>query len=145
MNRDEMAGISRAFVDANALIYYIEGIDSLYEKVNVLFQTLLGAGVQLVINEIVFAECLYGAYRRKDDALAALYKDMLNDTDQFEILGIDMAMLDEAARTGARVGLKLIDAAHLYSAIASGCDLLVTNDQKFKSSPGLKIIQIGSL
>jgi predicted nucleic acid-binding protein len=76
MNKGELAGISRAFVDANALIYYIEGTDSLYEKVNRLFLSLLSAGTQLVTNEIVFAECLYGAYRRKDDALVTLYKEL---------------------------------------------------------------------
>ena len=145
MNRDDIAEISRAFVDANALIYYIEGADSLHEKVRQLFTTLLSADVQLVTNEIVFAECLYGAYPRKDDALVALYKDLLNDTEQFEVLGIDMTLLDEAANIGAQVGLKLIDAMHLCSAITSSCDVLVTNDQKFKSSAELKIIQISSL
>jgi predicted nucleic acid-binding protein len=72
-------------------------------------------------------------------------RNCINDADQFEILRVDMAMLDEAAKIGAYIGLKLIDATHLCSAIVSGCDVLITNDQKFKSSPKLQIIQISSL
>ena len=139
------AQYARAFFDANALIYFLEGPVLLQDKVAALLSRFIKDGVELVINEIVVAECLYGAYRQKNAKAEASIRAFLFASGQFEILGIDMTLLDEAAKAGALVGLKLIDATHLCSAISSGCDVFVTNDQKFKSSPALQVIQINTL
>ena len=40
------------------------------------------------------------------------------------------------------LGMKLIDAMHLHTAIANRCDFLFTHDQNFKSSKGVELIQL---
>ena len=41
--------------------------------------------------------------------------------------------------------MKLVDAIHYASAIAAGCDGLLTSDRKFRSDRSLKVIQLSEL
>ena len=41
--------------------------------------------------------------------------------------------------------MKLIDATHFGSAIAAGCDVLLTNDRKFRSDRGVNVLQLSEL
>ena len=138
-------GLERVYFDANALIYYIEGAEEFQSKIEKLFRHLVQAGARLITNEIAAAECLYGAYRSKRADLEAHYRNLLFETGAFEVAPVSFALLDSAAKTGAALGIKLVDATHVCAAINYECDALVTNDLRIRTGEGLRIIRIGDL
>lgn len=141
----DLDGLERVYFDANALIYYIEGAEEFQDRVARLLRHLVKAGALLVTNEIAAAECLYGAYRSKRADLEAHYRNLLFETGAFEVAPVNFALLDNAAKTGAALGIKLIDATHVCAAISHECDALVTNDHRIRTSEGLRIIRISDL
>ncbi len=144
-NNPALNGLTRVYFDANSLIYYVEGAVAFQNKMAALFQYLMETEAQFITNELAVAECLYGAYRDKRLDLEQSYRKLVFDTGAFEVAPIDFALLDRAAKTGAELGLKLIDATHVCSAIAFDCEAIVTNDRGFKTSSGLRIIKVSDL
>ncbi len=138
-------GLKRVYFDANALIYYIEGAEEFQSRIEKLFRHLVQAGARLVTNEIAAAECLYGAYRSKRADLEVHYRNLLFETGAFEIAPVSFALLDSATKTGAALGMKLIDATHVCAAIDYSCDALVTNDHSIRTGEGLRIIRVADL
>ena len=138
-------GLERVYFDANALIYFIEGAEKFQNKVEKLFRRFVEAGAFFITNEIAAAECLFGAYRSKRADLEGHYRKLLFETGVFEVAPISFSLLDNAAKTGAALGIKLIDATHVCAAIDHGCDALVTNDHRIRAGAGLRIIRVSDL
>jgi predicted nucleic acid-binding protein len=91
------------------------------------------------------AECLYGAYKLNSDELEARYNEIFYDIALFEIAPVNGEQWKAAARVGARDGLKLVDALHFVAAVECQCAVFVTNDARFRSSDGVKVVAATSL
>jgi predicted nucleic acid-binding protein len=141
----DLDGLERVYFDANALIYFVEGTEDFQDKVAELFRHLVKVGARLVTNEIAAAECLFGAYRSGRADLEIHYRNLLFETGAFEVAPVNFTLLDSAARTGAALGIKLIDATHVCAAISFECDALVTNDHRIRAGEALRIIRISDL
>jgi predicted nucleic acid-binding protein len=48
-------------------------------------------------------------------------------------------ILESAAQKGGKLGLKLQDAIHYFTALHIGCDLVVTTDRRFKSTLSMRV------
>jgi len=136
---------SRAYFDTNSIIYFIETPAEPQAKVAELWYGLIEQNASLVTSEITVAECLYGAFKRQSPLLDSSYHRLFFEEGAFDLhfLGLDTPI--EAARLGADLGLKLIDAVHFQAATAKKCDIFVTNDRRFRSSHGVRVIQISEL
>lgn len=55
---------------------------------------------------------------------------------------IERSILTEAAAIRARTKLKLPDAIHAASAIASECTTFLTNDKQFRTVTGLHVLSL---
>ncbi|WP_411035058.1 type II toxin-antitoxin system VapC family toxin [Shinella sp. BYT-45] len=133
---------TRLYLDSNIVIYYIQGEADRQRQVDALLTDALSRNIELIANEIVVCECLYGAYRLGRADVEAAYRSLFFEAGIITVVPADFRLLDTAARIGATKGLKLLDASHYCSAIDFGCESLVTNDAKFVSDETLRVIQL---
>ncbi len=108
---------SRIYFDTNAIIYYVERNDDCAEKIREVIYYAIKTYIPIFVSEVGVAECLYGAYKLKSDALVEKYNDIFYDIGLFSLIPIDGDHAIAAAKTGADYGLKLIDAIHFFAAI----------------------------
>jgi predicted nucleic acid-binding protein len=138
-------GVSRAYFDANAIIYFVEAHVEHQDKVADLWYALIERDASLVTSEIGVAECLFGAFRQESQLLERSYERLFFQDEIFDIQPVNLEALIEAGRFGARLGLRLIDAVHFHAATTAKCDIFVTNDRRIRSSHGMRVIRIGEL
>jgi predicted nucleic acid-binding protein len=135
----------RAYFDANSVIYFIEANPEFHSKISSLWYALIERNTTFVTSEICVAECFYGAFRRQSQVLENGYDRLFFEERTFDIRAVDLDTLVGAARLGADLGLRLIDAVHFRTALAAQCDIFVTNDRRFRSSHGVRVVQIAEL
>ena len=67
------------------------------------------------------------------------YIDLVQDSERITVAPVDRAILIEAARQRATLGILMPDAIHVATAMASACDVFLTNDRKLKLPPELAL------
>lgn len=137
-----LSGIKSLYLDANILIYLVEASNEENQPVLAAFQEADELGIAFYTSEITLTECLNGAFRGANSELVDQYDSLLSEGAFISIVPVNRPALIEASRLGAALRLKTIDALHYASAVISGCDALLTNDKAFKSSDGLKVVQL---
>ena len=142
---DRYRQASRLYLDSNALIYFVERADESRAKIADAIAWAVTAGVPIVVSEVGVAECLHCAYKLESAALEARHLEIFDEIALFEIAPIDGKRLKDAARLGAKKGLKLVDAAHFLAAVENQCDVFITNDARCRSSHGVEGIQVATL
>lgn len=142
---ERLIGASRIYLDANCIIYFIERTDELQGKVAKVIQFAGENDRHLVCSEVGVAECLYGAFKAKSRELEAAYKEIFYDLGLFELCAVDGDRVKAAAKIGAEKGLKLVDALHFVAAMEMECEIFVTNDERFRSSHGVEVVQLKDL
>lgn len=138
-------GVSRAYFDTNAIIYFIEANIEFQSKVASLWYGLIDRNASLVTSEIGVAECFFGAFRQQKPLVEQAYERLFFHDEVFDIHPVNLTALIEAGRFGAGLGLKLLDAVHFHAAAMAKCDIFVTNDRRFRSSHGVRVVQIADL
>lgn len=137
--------VMRLYVDANIIVYVIEGASTEFEKSRDLIAIALGQGARLVTSALSVAECLHGAYRNDDLKLADLFRDFLLDRDQIDLVPVNVEILNQSAILGARLRLKLADSIHVATAMHSNCDAIFTNDNKLRVPEELILIRLADI
>lgn len=142
---ERISSAASIYLDANALIYFIERSDDLQAKVGGVIAHAVENNIPLFVSEIGIAECLYGTYKNGRESLTSEYQELFYEIALFQILPTDGPKLIAAAKIGAEKRLKLVDAVHFHSAIDAGCDLFLTNDTRFSSSHDVEVIGLTDL
>ena len=133
---------SPIYVDANVLIYFIEGSQIFEKAARALFSCVAERDLLMRTSEITVAECLYGTHRLRREVLAQQYQQLFFEIGAVDLIAVDLDILEHAALIGADQRLKLVDAIHLASAVVSGCRTFVTNDKRFRPLNGIEIVQL---
>ena len=134
----------RVYIDASALIYAIEVPQQYQGLRSIVFNPFSLGQLTLVTSWITFAEVLVRPMQIGDALLENTYRQFFKASHVFEILHVDKAMSDDAARLRALHGFKLPDAIHIATGIAAGCSHFVTGDVKWMKT-GLDVINAASL
>ena len=142
---EALAGVSAACLDANILIYLIEGEATLQALVRELWRAMIRRDIRVVTSDLAVGECLIGAFKAGVPGITDAYQRLFSNPDEISLCQVDLNLITSAAGLGAAQRLKLVDAIHFQSAISSGCDLFVTNDTAFRSAYGVRILQIRDL
>lgn len=140
-----LAGARKIYIDANVLIYFVEGCPEFQDRAERVLEYAAENGIPVMTSEIAVAECLYGAHRPGRDGLAEKYGWLFRGADLIHLVPVSLGTCVDAARIGARNRLKLIDALHVASALDVGCDVFVTNDKGIRSPGGFRVVQLSSL
>jgi predicted nucleic acid-binding protein len=122
----------RVYHDSNIFIYAVEGMSPAAEAVGELFDLIDAAKTTAVSSDLTLAELLVRPLELGRDDLVGIYAELLQPSPGLTVSPIDRAVLIAAAHLRTQRGLRLPDATHVATALASSCELFVSNDRKIK-------------
>jgi predicted nucleic acid-binding protein len=123
----------RVYLDANIIIYAVEGFAAFLNQMRALMMAMNAGEVTAVTSELTLAEVLVKPIKDQNPAIQQAYKTFLAPTIELEVVPITRDILEEAARWRATTRLKLPDAIHLSTALRNQCDSFLTNDDLFRN------------
>ncbi|MBX3204727.1 MAG: type II toxin-antitoxin system VapC family toxin [Labilithrix sp.] len=131
--------MTRIALDASTLIYFVEGSESLRERIARRLDVVRAdpAG-QVVASRLARLECRVKPLRNNNAILLSEYEAVF-DAARFVLLDVTAAVLDRATDLRARHGFKVPDAIHLASAIEAGADAFLTGDAGLAKCPDVKV------
>jgi len=89
---------------------------------------------------ITLTEVLVLPRRNGETALENEYRDLLQNSRNFELVPIDAGIADRASELRSRHNLKTPDALQIAAALSVGCEAFLTNDKKLRHIGDLKMI-----
>jgi predicted nucleic acid-binding protein len=122
---------SGAYLDANILIYLVEGLDGHPEYMGRSKKIIAKAAADntpLFTSSITVGECLHGAFKQNSPGLVEDY-ERLFATGKLRLVPVSADIIRRAAQLAAERGAKLVDAIHMASAESAKCHVFYTNDQ----------------
>lgn len=121
----------QAYLDANVFIYTLNAFQPFLTVLTRLFSSVDSGQIQAVTSELALAELLVKPIRDGDIAAQQTCQSLLLDNPRLTVKPITRQTLIESAHLRATTTLKLPDALHLATARLGGCDLFLTNDERF--------------
>ncbi len=138
-------GVKRIFLDTAPVVYYIEATPRFAAVVDAAFALLDIGQIQAVVSPVTLAECLVLPRRLGQLQLEQAFIDFLTNTEGIELVVLDATVGQMAADLRVRYSLKLPDALQIATAIASGCDSFLINDEQLRQVKELQVVVIGEL
>jgi predicted nucleic acid-binding protein len=128
------AAAVRVYVDAAPVIYAVEQVPAYAAAVDA---RLAAPGVVPVTSELTRLECRVKPLRDGDAELLADFDAFFADA--VVVVALTREVIDRATELRARYGVRTPDAIHLAAAVASGCDVFLTNDHRLAGVPGIAV------
>jgi predicted nucleic acid-binding protein len=94
---------------------------------------------------IVLTELVTGPKRSGDAAMEQRYRDLLLNSRNFTLVPPGVAIADRAGDLRARYGFRSLDALVVATALADGCQALLTNDRQLRRATELRILLVDDL
>lgn len=127
----------RLYVDANAIVFAVEGPDHLREFVTSWTARAESAAEGVVLtSRLSVSECLTRPYREKSEIRIANMKAFFRT--RVQLLSVDDALVEMATELHRDFSLKTIDALHVATAIRARADVFLTRDTKIIRYPSLR-------
>lgn len=123
----------RVCLDANIIIYAVEGFADYADEVRALLEAMDTGEIVAVTSELTVAETLVKPMKGQNPVIQQAYRTFLTPTAAMEIIPISRDILEDAARLRANTKLKLPNAIQLATALREQCDSFITNDDGFRS------------
>jgi predicted nucleic acid-binding protein len=124
-------------LDTAPIIYWLENHPEFGSRFQPLFEAHRNGEVRFAVTTITLAEVMIGPLQSNDEALARRYRTIL---ESWQLVELDSAIAESAARLRATLRLKLPDAVQAASALAVNADALVTHDRDFSRLKSLRLI-----
>lgn len=68
----------------------------------------------------------------------SIFRSFLEESGCIELRPVEKDILIQSAHISAQTGMKTPDAIHVATAMASGCDIFLTNDKAIQTHRGLE-------
>jgi len=130
----------RVYLDANILIYALEGFALFATELQLLFDAIEEGKIQGITSELSLAEVLVKPMLENNFELRVAYERLLRHSPVFSVMPMTREVLLGASEIRARQRLRLPDAIHLATARMNGCSCFLTNDSRLKSVPGMRVV-----
>lgn len=124
----------KLFLDASALIYWVEAAEPFYSRLVARFDELLRSDPNLpvAVSRLSFIECLVRPRRLKDELIENQYRDLFARPN---LLTVDLTanVIETALDLRVQYNLHTADALQAGSAMALGSDIIfLTGDRHFQ-------------
>lgn len=116
------------YLDTNILILAIEQGNAWSHSLKDLFECIDENAVHAFTSEVTIAEVLVKPMGAGATDLIEKYEQLLSGGSVVNVVPIDRAILVSAAALQGRLKIKLMDAVHVATAIASACNFFLTCD-----------------
>jgi predicted nucleic acid-binding protein len=137
---DTIAAGSTLFLDSGPIIYFVEQNPSYYSLLAPFFARVDQGEIAIVTSPITLAECLYYPYKNEDKKLAETFTRRLVTDQNVGFMPITADIADHSAQLRVKYNLGFADAFQVATAVASGCDIFLTNDKQLKRVTSLKVV-----
>jgi len=128
----------KVYVDSNIFIYYVDGRADLKLAARECLSVYFDDGTPLFSSEITLGECLRGV-RADDHETTAAFLTVLEDKAFICLAALTRSIIKRAAYLGSELNMKLVDAIHIATAEALGCDVVLTNDRGIRAPAGIEL------
>jgi predicted nucleic acid-binding protein len=135
----------RVYIDANIVIYALEGFELYRPFLAQLSQEVSAGRCEIVTSELTLAEVLVKPLLDNKPDLIRAYQDFLT-SGEVALVRISREILVQSATFRGRfASLRLPDAIHLATAVEAACSSVLTNDRRWSSFNLARVVQISSL
>ena len=134
----------RVYLDSNVLILGLEAPEGPGAVARSLLRECVSGERIGVVGDAVIAEVMVGVLRTGSRELASEMSAFLT-SGLLTVVGHDRGVFLEAARIRARVGGHLIEALHVATAIAAGCDAVVSQDSRMPRIPAMPVLRVDEI
>ena len=144
MGRLNLPDGSRVYLDTSPFIYTVQEIEKYWQLLDSFWTTVSDGFVEVITSELTLLETLVYPIRIGDLELANSFEQLLNSP-TVELIPIRQSTLRKAADLRAHHNLKTPDAIHAATAITSGCQHLLANDNGFRRLTSIDVIILDDL
>ena len=137
------SSFNRLFLDTCVLVYFLEGHDIYGPPAKSIFKKVESDRVTAVISVLTLTELLTGLYRLNADHLALEYLALLYHFPHLKIRDVNLDIAVEAARIRGIYDFAIPDTLLLATALHTGVDAFITNDQRLMKFPELEVLDLG--
>ena len=132
------------YLDANGLIYTVEGIEPYRSLLNPMWQAAEDGALTVASSQLIVTETLVKPLRDANRQIESQYREVF-EASVLRIIEMPLPVFEQAARIRADTGLKTADALHAATAIHAGCALFITNDADFRRVEALPTVVLDDL
>lgn len=133
----------RIYLDANVFISAYENRGPRSDSAWTILEAVEKGEFSAVSSELTLAEILVGPIKDGDDKLASHYHDLFRSNEHFLVAPVERDVLIEAAALrGIVESLRLPDAIHVATARLKECKLIVSDDRRLPTAPGLVLVRL---
>ena len=132
-------------LDTAPLIYYIENIDPYVTLLQELFDSIAIGRNPAVTSVITLIEVLTKPIRDKQIELIDKFRLYLTSSRNLELIAVTPEIGEQSAYLRAKYGLRVPDAIQVAVSIASGSQLLITNDNIFRRIKEINVLVLDDL
>jgi len=133
------------YLDANILIYAVEDLTVVGQKIRTLFSRFDNGELHAVTSELSLAEVLAKPVRDGKQAIQDEYEQLLTNSDALTVMPVTRDVLIRAAQIRAQTSVKLPDAIHAATALMKNCTTFLTNDQRFAVIAPLPVLLLSQV
>jgi predicted nucleic acid-binding protein len=135
----------RVYLDANIFILFVEAAFASGSALHQIFDGIGKLRWAVVTSDLSLAEVLVRPIQLRNEKMIAIYEAALQARPGLERSAIDVSILRSCARIRADHGLRLPDAIHVASALATNCQFLITEDKRLRSFDQLQVLRLADL
>lgn len=129
-------------LDSSIFIYFIEEHPFYLPLVEPLFEAIDAGEIEAATSSLTLLEVLVIPFRFANAALIARYETLLTKSRGLRIVDLDRDFLRAVAQLRASTRAKTPDAMQLAAAMAAGCPVFLTNDDRIPDVSGLRVLQL---
>jgi predicted nucleic acid-binding protein len=129
-------------LDAAPFIYLVERNPDFFEAVEPIFAAVDGGALQAVTSALTLAEVLVKPVEAGDQSLVDDFRAALADSTNLRVISVDRHVAERAAHIRAHHGFRTPDAIHLATAVTSGADVFLTNDERLARFEGVRVVTL---
>lgn len=127
-------------LDTSIFLYFIEEHSLYLPLVQPLFEAIDAGELEAVTSSLTLLEVLVIPYRFSNAALVERYETLLTKSQGLRLVDLDRDFLRAVAQVRATTRVKTPDAIQLAAAMAAGCPVFLTNDDRIPDLPGLRVL-----
>lgn len=140
-----IANVGRLGCDTAPLIYLMEGHPTFGPPMIEVARRVDDGGLHLVCSSLTLTEVLVHPLKAGRQDLADAYRRLLTRHAHVSLVDIGPAIAERAAVLRARYSLRTPDALQVASAIESGCEAFLTNDDGLQRVTEISVVLVSSL
>ena len=142
---DALHGITRLGLDTAPIIYFIKENLDFHPLCVPFFQAIDSGAIEAFTSTITLPETLVHPLRNGDTPRAVAFRNLLLATQGITTVPLSVTIAERTARLRADYNLRTPDAAQIATALLSGCQAFLTNDERLKRVTEIPVLVVGEM